>query len=73
MSIFGQLDAAKIKTNPLYIEAGEYEAEVVKAEFRTRNSDNARQIYFQYQITQEESKYNGKKASQFFTLVRLGS
>ncbi len=69
MSIFGQLDAANIKTNPLYIEAGEYEAEVTKAEFRKRASDDARQIYFQYTITAEESKYKGKKASQFFTLV----
>jgi hypothetical protein len=69
VSIFGQLDAANIKTNPLFIEAGEYEAEVTKAEFRKRASDDARQLYFQYTITQEESKYNGKKASQFFTLV----
>jgi hypothetical protein len=69
MGIFGQLDAANIRTNPLFIEAGEYEAEVIKAEFRTRASDNARQIYFQYQITEDDSAFNGKKASQFFTLV----
>jgi hypothetical protein len=69
MSIFGQLDAANIKTNPLFIEQGEYVAEVTKAEFRKRASDDARQLYFQYTITQEESKYNGKRASQFFTLV----
>ncbi len=69
MSIFGKLDAANIKTNPLYIEAGEYPAEVTKAEFRIRESDGSRQLYFQYTITDEDSKYNGKKASQFYTLV----
>ncbi len=69
MSIFGKLDAANIKTNPLFIEQGEYPAEVTKAEFRTRESDGTRQLYFQYTITDENSKFNNKKASQFFNLV----
>lgn len=68
MSIFGKLDAAAIKTNPLYIEAGEYPAEVTAAEFRV-NKDGDRQLYLKYTITDEESKYNKKSATQFFKLV----
>lgn len=67
MSLFGKLDAANVKTNPLYIEAGEYPAEVTKAEFRT-NRNNQRQLFLQYTITDEDSKFNKKRASQFYTL-----
>lgn len=67
MSIFGKLDAASIKTNPYFIEAGEYEAEVVKAEYR-KNRDDQNQLFIQYQITSEESMYKGRRASQYFTL-----
>ncbi len=68
MGIFGQLDAATIPSNPFFIEKGNYEAQVTKAEFRT-NQDNQKQIYIEYTITEEESEYYDRKISQFFTLV----
>ena len=67
MSLFGKLDAANVKTNPLYIEAGEYPAEVTKAEFRV-NRSGERQLFLQYTIVDEDSKYHNKRASQFYTL-----
>jgi hypothetical protein len=68
MSVFGKLDAATIPTNPFWIEKGEYEAEVTKAEYK-KDRDGNNQLFFEYTIDQEESQFNKKKASQFFTLV----
>lgn len=67
MSIFGQLDAATIKTNPFFIEAGEYDAEVTKAYFKNDRNGN-KQLVIEYTINNEDSEYLDKKASQYFTL-----
>lgn len=68
MSIFGALDAAKIPTNPFYIEAGVYEAEVTNA-FYKNNKDDEKQLVIEYTITDEESSFLDSKTSQYFTLV----
>lgn len=67
MGIFGKLDAAAVKTNPFFIEEGTYEAEVTKAEYKI-NRDGAKQLVLQYTIDESESAFNGKTASQYFTL-----
>lgn len=67
MGIFGKLDAENVSTNPFFIEAGEYEAEVTKAEYKT-NRDNNKQLHIEYTITDETSQFNGAKAVQYFTL-----
>lgn len=68
MSIFGQLDAANIPTNPFFIEAGDYEAEVTKALFKN-NRDGQKQLVIEYTITDDASEFDGKTVSQYFTLV----
>lgn len=68
MSIFGQLDAANIPTNPYFVEQGEYEAEVTAAQFKTtKNGD--RQLQIRYVITDESSAFLDSVVTQFFTLV----
>lgn len=67
MSIFGKLDAANIPTNPYYIAEGEYQAEVTDAGYKT-NRDGNRQLFIEYTITDENSEFHNKKASQYFTL-----
>lgn len=68
MSIFGKLDAAKIPASPYFIEAGEYTAEVNKAEYRN-NRDGDRQLFIEYGINDEESLFHNKRVGTFFTLV----
>lgn len=68
MSIFGQLDAAAIPTNPFYVEAGEYTAEVTKAQYKT-NRDNVKQLHIEYTITNEDSQFLDSKVVQYFSLV----
>lgn len=68
MSIFGQLDAANIPTNPFLIAKGTYEAQVVAAKFQ-ENRDNVRQLYIQYEITTADSEYAGRKAAKIYNLV----
>lgn len=68
MSIFGQLDAANIPTNPYFVEKGEYEAEVTHAEYKTtKNGD--RQLQIRYIITDANSAFFESIVTQFFTLV----
>lgn len=68
MSIFGQLDAANIPTNPFFVEKGEYESEVTDAKFKT-NRDDVRQLFIEYTITDESSAFHKSKVQQFFNLV----
>lgn len=68
MSIFGKLDAATISTNPFWIEEGEYEAEVTNAEYRS-NRDGQKQLHIEYTVTEEESRFDGNKANQYFPLM----
>lgn len=68
MSIFGQLDAANIPANPYFIEAGDYFAEVTKAEIK-KNRDGQRQIAITYTIRDENSQYNKSSVTQYFNLV----
>jgi hypothetical protein len=68
MSIFGKLDAANIPTNPFWVEAGEYSAEVTKAQYKTNRNDQ-KQLLIEYTITSPESQFLDSKVAQFFTLV----
>lgn len=68
MSIFGELDAAQVSTNPYFIEGGEYAAEVIEAKYK-ENRDGVRQLYIQYILTDTDSEYVGQKPSHFFNLV----
>lgn len=68
MSLFGKLDSQNIPTNPFFVEKGEYEAEVTRAEFKT-NRDQDRQLHIEYTITSAESQFLDSKVVQFFTLV----
>ncbi len=68
MSIFGQLDAAKIPTNPFYIPAGTYNGEVTEAEYREKK-DGSRYIFIEYTITDEDKGVKGKKVQSRFDVV----
>lgn len=68
MSIFGNLDAANIPTNPFYVEAGTYSAQVSKAEYST-NRDGVRQLRIEYIIDDEDSEYLDSRVTQYFNLV----
>lgn len=68
MSLFGQLDAENIPSNPFFIEKGEYSTEVTKAEYTT-NKDGERVLHIVYTIEDEYSDYDKKQAHQRFTLV----
>lgn len=66
MSLFGKLDAARIPSNPYFIEAGDYPAEVTEAKYQER--DGVRQLRIDYTINDETSLFNGKRVSHFFDL-----
>jgi len=68
MSLFGKLDAETIKSNPFFIEKGEYEAEVTDAKYKA-GRDGGRQLVIDFVIEDETSQYDGKRASKFFDLV----
>lgn len=68
MSIFGKLDAATVKTNPFFVEQGEYEAEVTACNFNV-NKDNIKQLRIEYTITSAESTYRDYKVVTFIDLV----
>ena len=68
MSIFGELDAANIPSNPFFVEKGDYSAEVVDAQFRD-NRDGQRQLVIEYMINDEASQFYESKVKQYFTLV----
>lgn len=68
MSIFGELDAATIPTNPYWVEKGEYSAEVTNAQFKV-NRDGVRQLIIEYTINNEDSQFLDSKVFQFFNLV----
>lgn len=68
MSIFGQLDAAAIPSNPFHVGAGEYTAEVTKAEYSTSRAGN-RQLHIEYTITSEESEFLDQRLNHYFQLV----
>ncbi len=68
MSIFGQLDAASISSNPFLIEQGTYNAVISKAEFRTRE-DKPRQFILEYTIDDENSSFNAFKIQKYYNLV----
>lgn len=70
MSIFGKLDAANIPTNPFWVEAGEYEAEVTEAKYQVNKKEkDTRQLVIKYTIDEDESEFNGYQVAQFFNLV----
>jgi hypothetical protein len=68
MSIFGQLDAASIPTNPFFVEKGEYQAEVTKALYK-ENRDQQKQLHIEYTITDESSAFFQSRVPQYFNLV----
>jgi hypothetical protein len=69
MSIFGKLDAAVISTNPFKIDEGDYDGEIVDAEFGTARDGETRQLMIEYTITTEESSFKGQNVKEFFSLV----
>ena len=68
MSIFGEMDAENIKSNPYFVEAGDYSAEVSDAKFQT-TKDGQRQIVIEYMISETNSQYYESRVKQFFNLV----
>lgn len=68
MSIFGKMDAATIPTNPFWIEAGEYKAEVTDAKYQLNRNDE-KQLVIEYTIIDSDSEFVDKKAKQYFVLV----
>lgn len=68
MSIFGKLDAANIPTNAYFVEAGEYTAQITKAEIKVNKSDQ-RQLHIVYTIIDEDSSYKDSTVQQFLNLV----
>jgi len=68
MSLFGQLDAANIPSNPFFVAEGIYEAEVTKGEYSTSKTGN-RQLHIEYTINNEDSQYLDSKLHHYFTLV----
>lgn len=68
MSIFGELDAANIPSNPYFIEKGDYPAVISKAEFKT-SRDGQRQMTIEFTIDDSESEFNDQKITKYFNLV----
>jgi hypothetical protein len=68
MSIFGKLDAANIPTNPFWVGAGEYTAEVTDAKYKV-NRDDEKQLVIEYTIDDETSEFVDSRVAQFFTLI----
>jgi hypothetical protein len=68
MSIFGKMDAATIPTNPFWIEAGEYKAQVTDAKYQTNRNDE-KQLVIEYTIVDADSEFVDKNAKQYFVLV----
>ncbi len=69
MSIFGKLDAAVISTNPYKIDEGDYDGEIVDAEFGIARDGETRQLMIEYTITTEDSSFKGQNVKEFFSLV----
>ena len=67
MSLFGELDAAEISTNPFYVEAGEYSGKIVEAK-HTEDRDGNPRFQIRYVITDEMSDYHGKTLMDSFKL-----
>ncbi len=67
MSIFGQLDAETVTTNPFFVEEGEYTGEVTKAFYKTNRND-VRQLVIEYTINNEDSAFLDSKVSHYFDL-----
>jgi hypothetical protein len=68
MGVFGKLDAAAIVTNPFFVKKGTYGAEVTAAKFQ-ENKDGQKQLYIQYEITDEDSEYFGNKVNKIYSIV----
>lgn len=68
MGLFGKLDAANIPTNPFFVAKGDYSAEVVASRYQVK-PDGTKQFYIQYEITNEDSEYLGKKPTRIYDLV----
>jgi hypothetical protein len=67
MSIFGQLDAASVSSNPYKVEKGIYPAEVTKFEFRQARS-GSRQLFLETVIRDEESEFDGERVNKYYFL-----
>lgn len=69
MSIFGKLDAANIPTNPFWVEAGEYSAEITDGKYQFSKKKEVRQLVIEYTIDDDSSEFLDSKVAQFFDLV----
>lgn len=71
MNIFGDMDVATIKSNPNYVEEGEYLAEVTKSEIKAK-SDGGRILLLEYQVTEPNSRFNKVRVTHIFNLIDEG-
>lgn len=67
MGIFAQLDAENIPTNPFWVEAGTYSAEVTDAKYKNNNKGQ-RQLVIEYTINDQDSQFLDQKLAHYFTL-----
>ncbi len=61
MSIFGKLDATKVKTNQYYVEAGDYYGEILDADIKDKRDGSGRFLSIQMEIQDENSSFKGSK------------
>jgi hypothetical protein len=66
MSIFGNLDAALVKTDPFFIPAGDYYATITAAEVKIY--EEKPQFVITYKINDPSSQYNSFSARKIYTL-----
>jgi hypothetical protein len=67
MSIFGQLDAESVSSNPFKVERGVYSAEVTKFEFRT-TANGQRMLILNCTISDAESQFDGERVDKTYFL-----
>ncbi len=67
MSIFGQLDAASVSSNPFKVERGVYPAQITKFEFRETRT-GTRQLFLETIITDEESEFIDERVQKYYFL-----
>lgn len=71
MSLFGKLDAQNVKSNPFFVEAGTYHAQVTDARYKSftrKSGEEQRQLIIEYTINEEESAFLDKKVQKFYNL-----
>jgi|SRR3990170_1071550 len=68
MSIFGELDAEKIPTNPFWVEEGEYRAQITKAEISQNKDGTKTNLIIAFTILNADSEFEGKEVRQYLQI-----